>query len=160
MPDHKTYIIHIFIKEKYWETCTKQLNLTLLSCVKVGPHSDFRAWECADFIIICFNSKFRFAGDFVDTSTVRSQRSLIVTEDDPSVTSADRSCRPKQRPLPAVQSTSRHRRKKKLSAPLPPTSSDENGLADTYIKKAATTQDMKPKELPINKWVSWNLLMF
>ena len=42
----------------------------------------------------------------------------------------DASCRPKLRPLPLVrQSTSGNKRRKKTSAPLPPTSSDENVFA-------------------------------
>ena len=67
----------------------------------------------------------RFIGDGVDKSMENSKQSA---SDD--LQQVDVSCRPKLRPLPLVrQSTSRNKRRKKTSAPLPPTSSDENVFA-------------------------------
>ena len=67
----------------------------------------------------------RFIGDGVDKSMENSKQSAC---DD--LQQVDASCRPKLRTLPLVrQSASRNKRRKKTSAPLPPTSSDENVFA-------------------------------
>ena len=75
--------------------------------------------------LMCWSVCSRFIGDGVGKSMENSKQSAC---DD--LQQVDVSCRPKLRPLPLPrQSSSRNKRRKKTSAPLPPTSSDENVFA-------------------------------